>query len=953
MASNQVLVPNVWSKVALIAVTIVVGLFGLFEIRHEVVLKDGTVLVGEAGQRDDKILPFKLVSGRDERIPLDQIERESRFRVDVDLSLGLDLKGGTTLRYRVDPPSDPTADAHQALDRAVDTFRDRLDRLGVKEIGIAPAYETSQVIIELPGVTMDEAESYQKVIESLGHLEFRIMLGERSREVSYEAERERVQKFLDANPGWNVKSIDLRQFDIKGANGVVHRWYPYSQRAIEEGSASPSFPFGLLTIDPAQEITGRDLENVYADTDRRGMNAIGFRLKPDRADAFGEFTGSHIDQSMAIVLDGEINSAANLNSRIDHQGIIEGGSRGFPEDAVKRYIATLRSGSLEVKPELQSKATIGPTLGEAAISRGLLSGGIAGLLVIVFIMAYYPGVAGIVTLVTLFLGVFLLIGGLGFLGATLTLPGIAGIILTLGMAVDQNILILERVREERAKGKTLFQSVKNGFERAVITIFDSQATTFLTGAILYALGTGPIKGFAVTLMLGIITSMFAAVLGSKVLFSIGLDRGWFDSIKFRDPLGKMAVPYLNFGRSALIGSTLVTLLGLGVFAITYSDLRGIDFAGGMQAHVRFKDAADTGDVEKLVASRFENAQVVSMRTAEGSEGRDFLIKVRASADESSGTTFLNDLKAALGDRLVAEGLANVVVTPSADGTSSNAEFTLAFTGPVAQDVIESRLKSRMSVETVTAEGGASPSANYRVKSSFALLRDPARIEAEIVSSLANLPNGIALANPIQNSLFINASVGKELRNSAIKAMILAIIGMLIYIRVRFHDVTWGYAATIAVAHDALMTLGLVAIFAKLGLINMELDLTMVGSFLTLVGYSINDKIVIFDRIRENLPKVDKPFREIIDLSINQTMSRTLLTGGSVIFALLVMLIMNVGYDSVIEGFAFVMLAGVIIGTYSSIFIACPLLLAYFTRSQKLLASTGGQRPAQKPQPANS
>lgn len=184
-------------------------------------------------------------------------------------------------------------------------------------------------------------------------------------------------------------------------------------------------------------------------------------------------------------------------------------------------------------------------------------------------------------------------------------------------------------------------------------------------------------------------------------------------------------------------------------------------------------------------------------------------------------------------------------------------------------------------------------------------------------------------------------------------MILAIIGMLIYIRVRFHDVTWGYAATIAVAHDALMTLGLVAIFAKLGLINMELDLTMVGSFLTLVGYSINDKIVIFDRIRENLPKVDKPFREIIDLSINQTMSRTLLTGGSVIFALLVMLIMNVGYDSVIEGFAFVMLAGVIIGTYSSIFIACPLLLAYFTRSQKLLASTGGQRPAQKPQPANS
>lgn len=953
MASNQVLVPNVWSKVALIGAAIVVGLFGLFEIRHEVVLKDGTVLVGEAGERDDKVLPFKLVSGRDERIPLDQIERESRFRVDVDLSLGLDLKGGTTLRYRVEPPADPSADARVSLDRAVDTFRDRLDRLGVKEIGIAPAYEASQVVIELPGVTMDEAESYQKVIESLGHLEFRILVTQSITEVSYEAERERLQKFLDANPGWTVKSIDLRQFDVTGSNNVVYRWYPYSQRAIDEGSASREFPFALVTIDPSQEITGRDLDNVYPDTDRRGMNAIGFRMKPDRADAFGEFTGSHIGRSMAIVLDGEINSAANLNTRIDRQGVIEGGARGFPEETVKRYIATLRSGSLEVKPQLQSKATIGPTLGEAAISRGLLSGAIAGVLVVLFIMAYYPGLAGIVTLITLFLGVFLLIGGLGFLGATLTLPGIAGIILTLGMAVDQNILILERVREERAKGKTLFQSVKNGFERAVITIFDSQATTFLTGAILYWLGTGPIKGFAVTLMLGIITSMFAAVLGSKVLFSIGLDRGWFDSIKFRDPLGKMSVPYMNHGRPALIASAAATLIGLGVFALTYGELRGIDFAGGMQAHVRFKDTTSTGDVEKLVATRFENAQVVSMRTTDGAEGRDFQIKVRANDEEASGTTFLNDLKAALGDRLVAEGLANVVVTPSADGSVSTAEFTLAFTGPVAQEVVESRLKTRMSVESVAPEGGASPSANYRVKGGFNLLRDAGRIEAEIVSSLANLPGEIALANPIQNSLFINASVGKELRNSAIKALVLAILGMLVYIRVRFHDVTWGYAATIAVAHDALLTLGLVAIFAKLGLINMELDLTMVGSFLTLVGYSINDKIVIFDRIRENLPKVEKPFREVVDLSINQTMSRTLLTGGSVIFALLVMLVMNVGYDSVIEGFAFVMLAGVIVGTYSSIFIACPLLLAYHARAEKMSAASGGQRPQQKPQPAAS
>lgn len=953
MASNQVLVPNVWSKVALIGATIVVALFGLFEIRHEVVLKDGTVLVGTAGERDDKVLPFTLASGRKEQIALDRIERESRFRVDVDLSLGLDLKGGTTLRYRVDPPTDPAADARQSLDRAVDTFRDRLDRLGVKEIGIAPAYETNQVIIELPGVTMDEAESYQKVIESLGHLEFRILVTQSISEVSYEAERERVQKYLDANPGWTIKSIDLRQFDVTGSNNVVYRWYPYSQRAIDEGSASRDFPFALVTIDPAQEITGRDLENVFPDTDRRGMNAIGFRMKPDRADAFGEFTGSHINRSMAIVLDGEINSAASLNSRIDSQGIIEGGARGFPEETVKRYIATLRSGSLEVKPQLQSKATIGPTLGEAAISRGLLSGAIAGALVILFIMAYYPGIAGIITLLTLFLGVFLLIGGLGFLGATLTLPGIAGIILTLGMAVDQNILILERVREERAKGKTLFQSVKNGFERAVVTIFDSQATTFLTGAILYYLGTGPIKGFAVTLMLGIITSMFAAVLGSKVLFSIGLDRGWFETIKFRDPLGRMTVPYMNYGRKGLVGSAIAIVVGLGVFAIAYADLRGIDFAGGMQAHVRFKDSTTTGDVEKLVATRFENVQVVSMRTVDGVDGRDFLIKVRAGEQEASGTTFLNDLKASLGDRLIPEGLANVVVTPSADGSKSSAEFTLSFTAPVAQDVVESRLKSRMTVDSVVAEGGSTPSANYRVKGAFNLLRDTGRIEAEIASALANLPDEVALANPIQNSLFIGASVGKELRNSAIKAMVLAILGMLIYIRIRFHDVTWGYAATIAVAHDALLTLGLVAIFAKFGLINMELDLTMVGSFLTLVGYSINDKIVIFDRIRENLPKVDKPFREVVDLSINQTMSRTLLTGGSVMFALLVMLVMNVGYDSVIEGFAFVMFAGVIIGTYSSIFIACPLLLAYHARAEKLSAASGGQRSAQKPQPAAS
>jgi SecD/SecF fusion protein len=652
---------------------------------------------------------------------------------------------------------------------------------------------------------------------------------------------------------------------------------------------------------------------------------------------------------MAIVLDGAIASAPNLNSRIERDGIIEG---RFTQEEVKALKTVLQSGSLVVKPTRLSKASIGPTLGEASIQRGVTAGIVSISFIMAFMLLYYLGL-GVISCLTLILGIYLLIGGLGFLAATLTLPGIAGIVLTIGMAVDQNILINERIREERAKGKTLFQSVKNGFERAFTTIVDAQATTFIAGFILFKFGTGPIRGFAVTLMLGIVTTMFAAIAGSKILFAIALERDWFKKMKMMNFIKETRIAFSRFTLPMVTLAIVLLGAGLALFGMKYQEMKGLDFAGGFEVHVELAEATPQPEVNRRVVERFPNARVVSMvgqgRDAHEDGSREFLIKIpaedsAAAEDVDQSGVYLEGIESALGELLIAEGIESLELVRDEAGRKTDASFRLNFSAPLPQEVVASRLKDKMAVDTVApaAAGDGAAAMAYDVKARFGTLLDAEDVRAQVASCLRELPDEARLSNPLPASQFIGATVGKELRNNAIIAMVLAVVAILIYVRVRFHGFEYGFAACVAVAYNALFGLGAAAAAYALGL-NVEIDLVMVGAFLTIIGYSINDTIVIFDRVRENLPRVDRPIREIVDLSINQTLSRTFLTGGSVLIAVAILFAYNLGQRNVLEGFSYSMGVGVLVGTFSTIFIACPLLVWLVERRQNAAPAAAGRK----------
>ncbi len=943
MAQNQTLVPDLSAKTLLILGAIVLATVGLFERRTKFTLDDGTVITGKVKDEDETSKLVERASGYRVSLDRSRIVDEKWFNVEFDLNLGLDLKGGTMLRYRVDLEDIP-ADRHEdTIERTIDTYRARLDNLGVKELSTRGAGR-DEIIIELPGVSMEESQSYENVVMSLGRLEFRIVAEDRPGVVNLQEKRAEIEAYLkkqdDENRTWTPRSVNLSQFDVPSTGGLSYRWYPWSTKELENNPSKQAFPFVLLEVsdDASELITGEDIEDTFPSTDDAGRPALGFEIKSARASDFGEFTEKNKGRQMAIVIDGEVETAPVLNSRIDRNGIIEGGGSGFNTAEVKELRTVLSSGSLQVKPEKLSKATIGPTLGEASIRRGIVAGIVASILIVAFMLVYYRRM-GVISCLTLGLGMYMMIGGLGFIEATLTLPGIAGIMLTVGMAVDQNILINERIYEEREKGKTIAQSIKNGFERAFVTIVDAQATTFIAGFILFRFGSGPIRGFAVTLMLGILTTMFASLVGSKVLFAYGLARDRIKSLKVLRIVGETNIQFTKYLRASVITSTGLIVAGLAVFAYDYKALQGLDFAGGFQASVRFTEPQQGEQIKDILDARWDGVQVVSMLDVEGDAAadggtRNFRITIRSTGDDAAAANedYVAALHEMLGDKMVPDAVADLEVVP--DGDRTNASFTLHFTGPVAQEVIEGRLQEQLTVVSIVPTNGTSPTDSYDVAVQYNVPASKDKVRGEATASLIDLPGGVRLSDPIPESEFISGRVGKELTDNAIKAIVVAIFFILIYIRIRFADFTWGIAACVATVHDVLFGLGAVALVHMTGLVNIELDLTMVGAFLTIVGYSLNDTIVIFDRVRENLPRVNKPLAEVINLSTNQTLARTILTSLTTLMAVIVLFVVNYGQRNVLEGFAFVIIIGVAVGTYSTVFIASPMLLWLTARAEK-------------------
>jgi SecD/SecF fusion protein len=572
-------------------------------------------------------------------------------------------------------------------------------------------------------------------------------------------------------------------------------------------------------------VSGENLVDAQATFDQRTSEpVVSFRFDSQGAQRFGMATQQNVGRLFAIILDDQVISAPQIREPIlGGTGQISG---SFTAESANDLAVLLRAGALPADLTIIEERTVGPSLGADSIAAGEFAAAIAAVLVVAFMFLAY-GTIGMIANLALIANVILIIAILSVLGATLTMPGIAGIVLTMGMAVDSNVIIYERVREERRMGRSLVQSLDAGFARALSTVVDANVTTFIAAVILFYLGSGPIRGFAVTLAIGIVTTVFTAYTLTRWMIAVWLKRarptdlpkGFVKLVPDNTSFSFMALRKYAFTLSAVLS------IGACVLFFTKEMNYGIDFRGGSSIEVQAKGpVADAGDVrERLNELNLGDVQVQAF----GSD-RDLLIRIEGQ-----------------------EG-------------GDNAE----------QSAVE---KARLALEN-----------DY----------DFRRVEV------------------------VGPTVSSELAWSGTMGVVASMIAMLIYIWIRF-EWQFGVGAVISTLHDVVMMVGLYV------LVGIEFNLGSIAAILTIVGYSINDTVVVYDRVRENLRKYKKmPIEELLDLSMNQTLSRTVLTGITTLFALLALYLFG---GEVIASFTFAMIFGILFGTYSSIFVAGPLLILFRLR----------------------
>jgi len=590
-------------------------------------------------------------------------------------------------------------------------------------------------------------------------------------------------------------------------------------------------------------VSGENLVDAQATFDQRTNEpVVSFRFDNQGATRFGQATQQNVGRLFAIILDNEVISAPQIREPIlGGTGQISG---SFTVQSANDLAVLLRAGALPADLTIVEERTVGPSLGQDSIDAGLLAAIVGSILVVVFMVAAY-GLLGVVANIALAFNIVLLIAILSVIGATLTLPGIAGIVLTIGMAVDSNVLIYERIREERRSGKSVIQSVETGFKRALATILDSNITTLIAAVVLFFLGSGPVRGFAVTLAIGIVTTVFTAYTLTRWLVAAWVRRQRPKEL----PKGYVRlvpeVTRIPFMRVRLQAFALSIALCTGSIALmfTVGPNFGIDFTGGTLMEVRAKSGqADTGDLRsRLLESGIGEVQVQSF----GSDS-DALIRIGMEPGE-------------------AEGAANTLVR--------------------------------------TAQAAISDDYDIR--------------RTEVVGP----------------------TVSSELAWAAIIGITVALGAILVYVWIRFE---WHFAigAIIATLNDIILTLGFLVVT------QLQFDLSTVAAILTIVGYSLNDTVVIYDRVRENLRKFKKmPLGQLLDLSDNEMLSRTVMTSSTTFLALLALYLLG---GEVISSFVAAMLFGIFIGTFSSIFVSAPILIVF--RLRPLNAPAGSDEVEDKTDP---
>ena len=585
--------------------------------------------------------------------------------------------------------------------------------------------------------------------------------------------------------------------------------------------------------------------------------SVSMSMNSDGARRWAEMTKANINKAIAIVLDGAVYSAPRVN------GEISGGNSqitgNFTIEDTKDLANTLKSGRMPAPARIVQEDVVGPTLGAQSIQQGLISFAVAFILLMLYMVLMYDFIPGMMANFALLVNLFFTLGILTSFQAALTMPGIAGIVLTLGMAVDANVLIYERTKEELRKGKALREAIKAGYGNAFSAIFDSNLTSIITGVILFVFGTGPVRGFATTLIIGICCSFFTAVYLTRLIYENRLAKDkWlkqnFTTRLSRNFLQNNHVGFMNMYKKTF---TVVGIL-IAVFVVSFF-VRGlsksIDFTGGRNYVVKLEKAVEPEDVSRALQTSFPNSSVSAL--ALGTDHKTIRISTNYKIESNS---------------------------------------------PTIDDEVEEILFKALSKEGMVTQ-----------KSVEAFKNPDVRAGGSIISSAK-----------------VGPSVAKDITYGAIISVIFALIAIFLYILLRFRNLAFSLGASVALAIDTVVVLGFYSLLWNVVPFSLEIDQTFIGAILTVIGYSINDKVVVFDRIRENLGLYKKrDFFTIFNNSLNETLARTVNTSLTTLIVLLCIFIL--GGDN-IRSFAFAMILGVIFGTLSSIFVAAP--IAYMTLSRR-------------------
>ena len=805
-------------------------------------------------------------------------------------------------------------DAESAVSNSFNVLRNRIDRFGVTQPSIQKIGNTGRILVELPGVkepervrkllqgtaslefwtTFDNSEIYPYLLEANNTLSQRLageeeaapeaapaaegdivsqeIASQESSSAEYDAYRKQNPLFAVLEPS-QMNGSALIGFATAADTATVNRYLAMPQIAqIFPSEFRPMWsvkPTTYVASDNVYELvaikaSSRDGKapldggvvtdaRVSYSNQRNGNPSVSMTMNAEGANTWARLTKENIGKQIAIVLDGTVYSYPVVN------GEITGGnseiSGNFDVEEATDLTNVLKSGKLPAPATIVQEQVVGPSLGAESIRSGLISFLIAFLLVLIYMVLFYKG-AGLAADVALLTNVVLLFGILAAFGAVLTLPGIAGLVLTLGMAVDANVIIYERVKEELKAGKGLGKAVQDGYSNAYSAIIDGQVTTLLTGIVLFVFGTGPIQGFATTLIIGIITSILTSIFITRLIFDDRIQRGKnisFENNLTRNFLKNTHIDFLGARKWSYIVSGALILIGL-VSMFTKGFTYGVDFTGGRTYVVRFDQPVTAEAVREAALDVFDGA-----------------VEVKQFGGESQ---------------------MKITTSYKYDDESTSVDNEI-------EQMLYNALKGFFK-ENVSFEG--------------------------FTSTLDN-PNGIISSDKV------GASIANDIKRSAIFSVLIALLVIFGYIALRFRGWTWGLGGVVSLAHTTIIVIGFFSLFSGILPFNLDVDQTFIAAVLTIIGYAINDNVVIFDRIRENLglhPNAD--FKETVNSSLNATLTRTVNTSVSTLLPMLA--IAFFGGES-IRGLAVALIIGILFGTYASIMIGTPVM--YDATTKRLAA----------------